>query len=191
MNREQKKARPPLNGIDTQALFETIDAIKEDPSKASCKFFAATHWRHGTVSDTKISRYEMGGEEIAQDYTITVDEPKALLGTDSAPNPQMLLFAALNTCVLNTFMVNAAVRGIRIDRVELHLEGELDLHGFLGIDDSVNPGYDELTLVCKVEGEGTREQYEQLLEVGTKYSPNFQSISKPVKVHYKVEMPSK
>ncbi len=99
----------------------------------------------------------------------------------------MILFAALNTCVLNTFVVNAAARGIRIDKLELDLEGELDLYGFLGIDHSVNPGYDELTLVCRVEGDGTPEQYQECLEAGTRYSPNFQSISKAVKVHYKVE----
>ena len=46
-----------INGIDTVALFATIDAIKADPSKASCKFFAATEWRNGTVSNTKVSRY--------------------------------------------------------------------------------------------------------------------------------------
>ena len=180
--------REKLNGIDTDALSATIDAIKADPSKASCKFFAATEWRNGTVSNTKVSRYELGGQEIKQDYTIPTDEPNGLLGTDTAPNPQMLLYAALNSCVLNTFVVNAAVKGIRIDSLRFDLEGELDLRGFLGIDPSTNPGYDELTLVCRVKGNGTKEQYQECLEAGTKLSPNFQSISRPVTVKYRLEM---
>jgi len=180
--------REKINGIDTDALFAAIDAIKADPSKASCKFFAATEWRDGTVSNTKVSRYELGGEEIKQDYTIPVDEPAALLGTDTAPNPQMLLYAALNSCVLNTFVVNAAARGIRIDSLRFDLEGELDLRGFLGIDKSTNPGYDQLTLVCKVKGSGTREQYKECLDAGTRLSPNFQSLSRPVTVNYRLEM---
>ena len=186
--RTRKSTQEKINGIDTDALSATIDAIRADPSKASCKFFAATEWRNGTVSNTKVSRYELGGQEIKEDYTIPADEPIALLGTDTAPNPQMLLYAALNSCVLNTFVVNAAAKGIRIDSLRFDLEGELDLRGFLGIDSSVNPGYDELTLVCRVKGNGTKEQYQQCLEAGTRYSPNFQSISRAVAVNYRLEI---
>jgi uncharacterized OsmC-like protein len=140
------------------------------------------------VSETDINHYELGGEDIPQNYRIVVDEPSALLGTDSAPNPQMILYAALNTCVLNTFVVNAAARGIRIDRIEMETQGELDLRGFLGIDENVNPGYDELTIVFKVRGDGTREQLQECLDAGTRFSPNFQSLTKPVKVHYSLEL---
>lgn len=177
-----------VNGIDTHALFETIDTIKGDPALASCKFFAATKWNGGTTSDCTISRYQLSGEDIPEDFTMSIDEPIALLGTDAAPNPQMYLFAALASCVLNTFVINAAARKIRLDSLEIDVEGELDLRGFLGIDESVNAGYNELTLVCRVTGDGTREQYEQCLEAGTRYSPNFQSISRPVAIHYRVEM---
>jgi uncharacterized OsmC-like protein len=177
-----------LNDIDTQQLFDTIDALRADPSKAKCKFFATTRWKHGTVSETSVSRYELGGETIPQNYCISIDEPKELLGTDTAPNPQMALYAALNTCVLNTFIVNAAAKGLKVHSVEMDTEGELDLRGFLGIDESINPGYDELTIVCRVAGEGTQEQFQECLDAGTRYSPNFQSITKPVQVNYRLEM---
>src|SRR5215467_5596978 len=119
--------------------------------------------------------------------TRDVDEPHDLLGTDTAPNPQMLLYAALNSCVLNTFVVNASAKGIRLDSVKLELEGELDLRGFLAIDASINPGYNELTLVCKVKGSGTKQQYAECLEAGTKYSPNFQSITRGVPIRYRLD----
>lgn len=176
------------NGVDTQALFQTIDAIKQEPGKASCKFFATTHWHHGTVSDTKITHYELSGEDIPQDYTMTVDEPSGLLGTDAAPNPQMMLFAALNTCVLNTFIVNAAAKGIRVDSVQIDTRGELDLRGFLAIDKSVNAGYDTINFVFRVSGDGTPEQFQECLEAGTRYSPNYQTITKAVKVNYNLEV---
>ena len=99
----------------------------------------------------------------------------------------MLLYAALNSCVLNTFVVNASAKGIRLDSVKLELEGELDLRGFLAIDASINPGYNELTLVCKVKGNGTKQQYAECLEAGTKYSPNFQSITRGVPIHYRLD----
>jgi uncharacterized OsmC-like protein len=189
----QQKTRMPtngkINGIDTEALFATIDAIKQDPSKASCRFFTATEWRQGTVSRTKVSRYQLAGQDVKQDYTMTIDEPGALLGTDSAPNPQMFLYAALSSCVLNTFVVSAAAKGIKLESLQFDLEGELDLRGFLGIDRTINAGYKELTLVCRVKGDGTREQYQECLEAGTRYSPNFQTITRAVPVHYKLDMP--
>lgn len=184
----RKKSHGVINGVDTGQLFDTIEAIRADASKASCRFSATTEWREGTVSDCQVSRYVLGGTEIPQDYTIRIDEPAALLGRDSAPNPQMVLFAALNSCVLNTMVINAAARGIRIESVQMELEGELDLRGFLGIDATVNPGYDELTIRCRVKSDGTREQLQACLDAGTRYSPNFQSISKPVSVRYELEV---
>jgi len=177
-----------VNGVDTQQLFDTINAIKADPAKGSCKFFATTRWKQGTVSDCTISHYELGGQDIPQNYTLTVDEPAALLGANSAPNPQMVLFAALNSCVLNTFIINAAVRGLRIESLEFETQGELDLRGFLGIDDSVNPGYDELHIICRVKGQGSREELQKCLDAGTRYSPNFQSLTRKVSVKYSLEI---
>jgi uncharacterized OsmC-like protein len=182
---EPQKAE--VNGIDTSAVFAMVDAVRGDPSKGTCQFFATTQWQHGTVSRTLISHYKLGGQEIPQDYTIAADEPAALCGSDSAPNPQMLLYAALNSCVMNTFVINAAAKGLRIQSLELELEGTLDLRGFLGIDPAINAGYDELTLICRVSGDGTMEQYQECLEAGTKYSPNFQSLTRAVKVNYRVE----
>lgn len=177
-----------INGIDVQAVFDLIESIKQDTSKASCKFFATTNWESGTLSSTDISHYEMGGEDIPQDYSIRIDEPVELAGAGKAPNPQMVLYAALNTCVLNTFVVNASAQGLKLESVRMETEGELDLRGFLGIDENVNPGYDELTFVCHVKGEGTKEQFEECLKAGTRYSPNFQTITKPVNVNYRLEL---
>lgn len=177
-----------LNDIDTQQLFESIESIKQNPTLAKCRFFATTRWQHGTRTETEITHYRLGGEDIPQRYTIPVDEPNELLGTDTAPNPQMILYAALNSCVMNTLVVNASAKGLRLHSVEMDTEGELDLRGFLGIDPTVNPGYDELTIVCRVQGEGTREQFQECLEAGTRYSPNFQSMSKAVRVNYRLEM---
>lgn len=66
-----------INGIDTSEVLAVIDAIKADPSKASCAFSATTRWRHGTLSECEISKYVLGGEEIPQHYSIAVDEPSA------------------------------------------------------------------------------------------------------------------
>lgn len=185
---EATRAGPDLlNGVDRRQIFATIEMIKADPARASCKFFSTTRWRGGTRSECRIDHYELGGERIAENFTIAADEPIALFGGGAAPNPQMLLFAALASCVMSSFVANASVRGIRLDQLELDVEGELDLRGFLGVEEGMNPGYDELTLVCRVKGDATSKQLQECLEAGTHFSPNFQSLSRAVKVHYRLE----
>ena len=68
------------------------------------------------------------------------DEPLELLGENTALNPQEARMAEFNACVMNTYVISAAMKGIKLDKVELETEGELDLRGFLGLDKSVKPG---------------------------------------------------
>lgn len=68
---------------------------------------------------------------------MAVDEPFELLGENTAPNPQEYLMTALNTCVTVGYVAGAAVRGIMLETLEIKTKGELDLRGFLGIDDTV------------------------------------------------------
>jgi len=41
----------------------------------------------------------------------------------------------------------AAARGIKLDEVESRLEGVLDLHGFLGLSESVRNGFEDVKAV--------------------------------------------
>lgn len=103
-----------------------------------------------------------------------------MLGTGKFPNPQQVLFAAINSCILNTFVVNAAVKGSRLEKLELELEGDIDLRGFLGID--------ELNFVARVRGDGTREQFEEILKVACAHSPNYFTVTTSVPNNGRVEM---
>ncbi len=190
------QARPPekepqvehINGVDVDTLFEKIDELKANPDKAQTTWRAKTTWQGGDLSNTHIGSWELGGEEFAQDFDIMIDEPCELLGTGKHPNPQQVLFAAINTCIMNTFVVNAAVRGIRLEKLEIELEGDIDLRGYLGIDESVTKGYEELNFILRVKGDGTREQFEELLEVACNHSPNYYTITHPVPINGRIEM---
>jgi hypothetical protein len=50
-----------------------------------------------------------------------------------------------------TMVYHAAVRGIKLEKVESELEGDLDLRGFMAISDEVRPGYREIRVNFKVE----------------------------------------
>jgi hypothetical protein len=78
-----------------------------------------------------------------------------------------------------TMVYHAAVRGIRLDKVESELEGDLDLRGFLAISDEVRPGYKEIRVNFKVE---TNPENVATLKELIRLSPVYDVVSNGTKV---------
>ena len=171
-----------VNGIDVQALMTMIEAIKADPGTGKVGFKVASDWGGQTRSTAGVSAYTLGGETIERRFTIESDEPFELLGTNAAPNPQELLMAALNACVTVGYVAGCAVNGITIEKLTIETEGELDLRGFLGIDEAVKPGYDAIRMTVTIKGDGTPEQFREVHETVMKTSPNFFNVTRPVPI---------
>ena len=79
---------------------------------------------------------------------------------------------------------HAAVRGIKLDKVESNLEGDLDLRGFLALADDVRPGYEEIRVNFKVKTD--IENLETLTEI-TRLSPVYDVVSNGTNVDVKIE----
>jgi hypothetical protein len=77
---------------------------------------------------------------------------------------------------------NAAAQGIRVESLEFDLEGDLDLHGFLGLSDSVRPGYEGVKVTCRAKTDAPREQIEALCAYVQKTSPVLDILRNPVPV---------
>jgi uncharacterized OsmC-like protein len=175
-----------INGINLEALGELVGEIKNDQAKGFARFKVASSWTGQTRSETHIQSYCLNGEEIYRGFTVKSDEPKELLGQNSAPNPQELLMAAFNACIMVGYVATASVMGIELEAVEIETEGELDLRGFLGLDAKVKPGYDSITYTVRMKGNGTADQFQAIHENVLKTSPNYFNISQPVAVKSKL-----
>jgi uncharacterized OsmC-like protein len=172
-----------LNGIDTEALKQVMGQISKDPSLGKVKFDVTTTWKGTTKSETVVQGYEIGGQKVKRVHTFVIDEPTELLGEDTSANPQEYLMGAMNACILNTYVIAAAMKGIKLEKVEMEAEGELDLRGFLGIDKNVIPGYKELKYKVRLKGNGTREQYEEVHNAVIATSPNYYNITHAIKLN--------
>jgi hypothetical protein len=60
---EPKKARVPLNGVDTPNLFATIDVVRNNPPLAKFQFRAKNRWVSGTHSRGTIETFYGAGSE--------------------------------------------------------------------------------------------------------------------------------
>jgi uncharacterized OsmC-like protein len=171
---------PTLNGINTEALRATVEAVTKDAAKAMTHWEVTSYWRGGTRSDTRVKRCVIGGEEVAKDFTIKVDEPLPLCGTNQYANPQEYLLSALNACMIVGYSACCAHEGIEIEELRIETEGDIDLRGFLGIDPTVKPGYDQLRYTVHIKGNGTPEQFEKIHRTVMATSPNYFNLSSPV-----------
>ncbi len=171
-----------INGLDVAALRQTIAEIEKDARKAKVKFGVTTRWSGGTRSDTAVEGYEIGGQWVDRRFNISIDEPHELLGANSCPNPQEYLMAAFNACMLVGYVAGASVHGIELEKLEIETEGELDLRGFLGLDSSVKPGYDEIHYTVRIAGKGTQEQFQDIHRTVMATSPNRWNIANPIRL---------
>ena len=125
---------------------------------------------------------EIGGQEIARQFQIQIDEPNELCGTNQFANPQEYLLAATNACMMVGYSAVAALMGITLTKLELEITGDIDLRGFLGVDPNTAPGYELLHYDVRISGDGTREQFRQLHETVQRTSPNYHNMSRPIEV---------
>ncbi|MDD3559530.1 MAG: OsmC family protein, partial [Melioribacteraceae bacterium] len=91
---------------------------------------------------------------------------------------------ALAGCVTTSLVYHAAAKGIKIDEIESTLEGDLDLHGFLGLRDDVRNGYEGVNIKFKIKADVPQEKLEEVLMLGPTFSPVYDIFTSavPVKV---------
>ena len=181
MRAQTKTAEPTVvNGINVDDLFALIESVKREPAKGKTHWHVATTWQGQARSRAEVESFEIGGERIPRRFSIDIDEPRELGGSNSFANPQDHLIAALNACMTVGYVAQCAVRGITLESLAIETDGEIDLRGFLGIDPAVPQGYENLSYTVRIKGSGTREQFAEVHEAVMATSPNFYNVSRPV-----------
>jgi uncharacterized OsmC-like protein len=169
-----------INGINVDDLLLLIEGVKHDAAKGKTHWRVATAWQGQTRSRAHIDGFAIGGQRVSRQFSIDIDEPCELGGSNRFANPQEHLLAALNACMTVGYVAQCALRGITLEKLEIETQGMIDLRGFLGIDPAVPPGYDNLSYVVRIKGSGTREQFVEIHKAVMATSPNFHNVARPV-----------
>jgi uncharacterized OsmC-like protein len=167
-----------INGVNVDQLFGTIDAVKATPIIAEFKFRANNKWINGGHNHTIIKDFYGVQKDHAHEtpFELDADEPQLLLGQDKGPNPVEYVLKGLAACLTTSMVYHAAAKGIELRGVESRLEGDLDLRGFLGIAPDVKVGYKNIRVHFKIDADISKEQKEELIKMGQKYSPVFNTV---------------
>jgi uncharacterized OsmC-like protein len=173
-----------VNGVNVTDLFNTIDAIKGDKQIAKFNFRATNKWVDGAGNRTTIKDFDGACQTFDREepFVIQKDEHPILLGKDTGANPVEYALAALAGCLTTSLVYHAAAQGIKINSVESTYSGNIDLHGFLGLDENVRNGYEDIQITFKVDGDAPTEKLQELVELSQKRSPVFDIVTNKIPV---------
>lgn len=112
-----------------------------------------------------------------------IDEPPQLLGDDTAPNPTEALLAALGSCISVGIQANAIARGIELYKVELELEGDINITSVWGVGDLGRDkllGLTDVRVKVHLDGNVSREELAELVAHANEWSPVANTVRRPV-----------
>ena len=184
-----RREKRPLNGVDVPTLFATINAVAEQPELANFQFRASNQWVKGTHSRSRIEGFSGAGGEHTQtaDFVYDGDHPPVLCGVGNGPSPVEVLLHAIAGCITAGIGNVAAARGIELESVEAHVEGDIDMRGLLGISDDVRNGYQGIRLSYKVKGDADAETLRQVVAQSQARSAVYDVLTNGVPVSIEVD----
>jgi len=81
-----------------------------------------------------------------------------------------------------SLVYHTAARGIKVESVESWLEGDIDLHRFLGLSEQVRKGYQTVRVNFTHKSDASPEQLQEL----AKFSPVHDTVANPVPVSIQI-----
>lgn len=153
------------------AIAEVQNKLRLSPDSALASFHTASRLGAGFRSEVSIRQ-----------HALVIDEPAALGGTDSGPNPIEMLLAALGACQEITYRAYATALGIPLDTVSVRLTGNVDLRGFFGVNDAVRAGFQNIHGEVHIASSASAADLARLKAAVDSHCPVLDMLSTPVPV---------
>ena len=90
-------------GFDREKLTGLIEHVKDKPEAGQTVWKAKTNWLGGFRSQAQI-----------RDFTVAMDEPDALGGSNTSPNMVEMVLGAYGCCLTTGYAMNAGLQGIEL-----------------------------------------------------------------------------
>jgi uncharacterized OsmC-like protein len=163
-----------LNGLSLPKLQQLVQVVTKDPNAAAPlnKWNARVKWKGGFKS-----------EAYVREHSFLLDEPADLAGVNTGPKSVEYLLSSLGGCYIVGFVLNATKKGIKVDDVEVALEGNLDnILTFFGLSDKGHAGFREIKAKLYARTKGDRKIVEDVWKETVAGSPVSNSLSRNVTV---------
>jgi uncharacterized OsmC-like protein len=175
---ESATGKRTFNGFEMSQLQGLVEAVKNQPGLAKAVLLSNVEWKGGFHTEAYVKDFVAGGvrneTSRSSPFVIPQDHPYELGGgTNKGATAGELLLATLGHCLAGGFANAGAVMGIPIESLSVEIEGDVDLHGVLGLPEPgvVRPGFQEIRATYCVKSKGTRQQLESLAKMAEDLSP--------------------
>lgn len=114
-----------------------------------------------------------------------VGEPPTLLGDDAAPNPSETVLAALGSCIAVGLLANATHRGVALTRIEVSMEGDIDISAVWGVGDTPDGkvlGFTAIRSQVLLAGDAEPAVLQEIHDNAIHWSPVVNTLRRPASV---------
>jgi uncharacterized OsmC-like protein len=162
--------------MDLRSLQKPLkEQYRNDPNASKITLHAK-----GTQTDVPISCSVDIGRAIYQ-----AEAHKGVGGAGSGACSGDLLLGALAACAQITCQMVATAMSIPTERIEVRVEGDLDLRGTLGISKDVPVGFESIRLYFDIDApKATPEQLRGLREKTEQYCVVMQTLRRPPSLQF-------
>ncbi len=163
-----------LNGLSLTKLQELVAVVSKDPEAAAPlnKWNARVKWKGGFKS-----------EAYVREHSFSSDEPSTLAGVNTAPNAVEYVLSALGGCYVVGFVLNATKRGVKVDDLEVVVEGQLDnILTFFGLSEKGHPGFREIRAKLYARTKADKKVVDEIWKETVASSPVGNTLSRNVTV---------
>ncbi|TCS84182.1 OsmC family protein [Tepidibacillus fermentans] len=104
-------------------------------------------------------------EANARGFTVQMDEPEQLGGTNKAMNPVEMLLSALGGCLSITIAAFSKAAHVEIEDCKVHVTGDLDPDGFLGLNKDVRKGFTQIRYQVELVSNSPEDKIKKLMQM--------------------------
>ncbi len=162
-----------INQVNLPAVGSLIEAIQSSPDKAQTRWGSTVKWTSGFRSEGTVRDFP----------PVVSDEPAGLGGSDTAPNPVEQLLTALGNCLSVGYAAALSARGVEIRSLEIDINGDLDLHAFLGIRPG-HAGFSDIRARVRLDADADRETLAAIHDQVVATSPVGNTLEKAIPVSF-------
>lgn len=123
----------------------------------------------------------------ARDFTLYIDQPEAMGGTNVGPNPLEYQLFSLAGCIVTIGKIVAKQKNIALKGLSCEVDGGLNAEVFMGKNKEERAGFQEITLVVNVDADLTQEEKEAFIHEVDARCPVSDTFANPSSLKFVVK----
>ncbi|MCY1667808.1 OsmC family protein [Rhizobium sp. SL86] len=162
-----------LRPIDRDGLLAFAERGRNNPNSRGTNIVR-------TVCEGQYRTLSYVGEHEA----VVVDEPRHLMGQDTAPAPGEIVLSALGGCLAVGITAVATWKNVKLSRLELHIEGDIGNSAAWGAGGAEREpsqmGFQEIRVKVDIDGDATRAELDEIVRHANHFSPVANTMRNPI-----------